>query len=75
MKQYRYNGLDIVEFDNLIWIKIIRNGAILFSTKDGKTCYDYGVKFLNRYNKIYHNRARNDFIEMITYSLLTHGVR
>ena len=75
MKRYRYNGLDIVEFDNLIWIKNIRNGDILFSTKDGETCYDYGVKFLNRYNKIYHNEAKNDFIEMLSYSLVTHGVR
>ena len=75
MKQYRYNGLDVVEFDNLIWIKNIRNGDILFSTREGEVCYEYGVKILNRYDRIYHNRPRSDFIEMITYSLLTHGVR
>ena len=30
MKQYRYNGLDIVEDDNLIWIKNIKDGNIIF---------------------------------------------
>ena len=75
MNQYRYNGLDIVEFDNLIWIKNIRDGKIIFSTREGEVCYDFGVKFLNRYNKIYHNEPKNDFIEMISYSLLTHGIK
>ena len=75
MKLYRYNGLDIAEFDNLIWIKNVRGGNILFSTIDGKTSYDFGVKFLNRYDKIYHNEPKNDFIEMISHSLLTHGVK
>ena len=51
MKQYRYNGLDIVEVDNLICIKNIREANIIFSTKEGEVCYDFGVKFLNRYNK------------------------
>ena len=58
MKQYRYNGLDIVEADNLICIKNVRDGNIIFSTTDGETCYDFGVKFLNRYNKIYHNEPK-----------------
>ena len=58
MKQYRYNGLDIVEADNLICIKNIRDGNNIFSTRDGDTCYDFGVKFLNRYNKIYHNEPK-----------------
>ena len=34
MKQYRYDGLDIVEDDNFFWIKIIRDGYIVFSTRD-----------------------------------------
>ena len=51
MKQYRYNGLDIVEDDILIWIKNIRDGNIIFSTLDGETCYDFDVKFLNRYDR------------------------
>ena len=75
MKQYRYNGLDIVEADNLICIKNIRDGNIIFSTRDGETCYDFGVKFLNRYNKIYHNEPKNDFIEMLSYSLISHGIK
>ena len=75
MNQYRYNGLDIVEFDNLIWIKNIRDGDIIFSTRDGETIYDYGVKFLNRYDRIFHIQPKNDFIEMISYSLITHGVK
>ena len=75
MKQYRYNGLDIVEVDNLICIKNIREGNIIFSTKEGEVCYDLGVKFLNRCNKIYHNDPKNDFIEMLSYSLVTHGVK
>ena len=75
MRQYRYNGLDIVEIDNLIWIKNIRNGDIIFSTREGETVYEYGVKFLNRCDRIFHNQPRSDFIEMITYSLLTHGVK
>ena len=48
MKQYRYNGLDIVEGNNPIWIKNVRDGNIIFSTRDGETCYDFVVKFLNR---------------------------
>ena len=75
MKQYRYNGLDIVEGNNLIWIKNVRDGNIIFSTRDGETNYDFGVKFLNRYSKIYHNEPSNDFIEMLSYSLVTHGVQ
>ena len=75
MRQYRYNGLDIVESDILIWIKNLRNGDIMFSMRSGETVHEYGVKFLNRYDRIYHNRPRSDFIEMITYSLLTHGVK
>ena len=75
MKQYRYNGLDIVEVNNLICIKNIGEGNIIFSTREGKVFYDFGVKFLNRYNKIYHNEPKNDFIEMISYSLVTHGVK
>ena len=75
MKQYRYNGLDIVEDYNLIWIKNVRDGNFLFSTIGGETSYDLRVKFLNRYNKIYHNEPKNDFIEMISYSLVTHGVK
>ena len=75
MKQYRYNGLDIVECDNLICIKNIREGNIIFSTRDGETCYNFGVKFLNQYDKIYHNEPKNDFIEMLSDSLVTHGVK
>ena len=75
MKQYRYNGLHIVEVDNLICIKNIREGNIIISTKEGEVFYDFGVKFLNRYNKIYHNDPKNDFIEMLSYSLATHGVK
>ena len=75
MKQYRYNGLDIVEDKNLIWIKNFRDGNIVFSTRDGETCYNFDVKLLNRYDKIYHNEPGNDFIEMLTYSLTTHGVK
>ena len=75
MKQYRFNGLDIVENNNLIFIKNVRNGDVVFSTIDGETCYNFDVKILNRYDKIYHNESRNDFIEMLTYSLVTHGVK
>ena len=75
MKQYRYNGLDIVEGNNLIWIKNVRDGNIIFSTRDGETCYDFDAKFLNRYNKIYHNEPKNDFIGMLSYSIVTHGVK
>ena len=53
MKQYRYNGLDIVEVNNLICNKSIREGNIIFSTKEGEVCYDFGAKFLKRYNKKY----------------------
>ena len=38
MKQYRYNGSDIVEDDNLISNKNVRDGKTVFSTKDGETC-------------------------------------
>ena len=75
MRAYRYNGLDIVEENNLIQIKNIRNGNIVFSTLSGRTCYDHKVKFLNHYDKIYHDEPRSDFIEMLTYSLVTHGVK
>ena len=75
MRHYRYNGLDIVENNDFIWIKNVRDGDIIFSTRGGDTCYNYEVKFLNRFDKLYHNEPKNDFIEMITYSLLTHGVR
>ena len=63
MKQYRYNGLDVVEHDNLNWLKTVRGGNFLFSTRDGETCYKFDVKFLNRFDKIYHNEPKNDFIE------------
>ena len=43
MNQYRYNGLDIVEDYNLIWIKNVRDGNIIFSTREGETCYDFDV--------------------------------
>ena len=75
MKQYRYNGLDIVEADNLIWVRNIRDRSIIFSTREGETCYNFDVKFLNRYDKIYHNEPKNDCTEMISYSLVTHGVK
>ena len=75
MKQYRYNGLDVVEANNLICIKNIGDENIIFSKIDGVVCYDFGAKFLNRYNKIYHNEPKNDFIEMLSYSLVTHGVK
>ena len=75
MRHYRYNGLDIVENNDFIWIKNVRDGDIIFSTRDGDTCYNYEVKFLNRFDKLYHNEPKIDFIEMITYSLLTHGFR
>ena len=76
MRTYLYNGLEIEEDLNLIHItkKDIRNGSIVFSTIGGDTCYDYGVKFLNHFDKLYHNAPRSDYIEMITYSLVTHGV-
>ena len=48
MRQDRYNGLDFVEFENLIWTKIVRDGNNVFSTRDGETCYNFDVKFLNR---------------------------
>ena len=75
MKQYRYNGLDIVENDNLIWIKNVRDGNIIFSTKEGEVRYAFVVKFLNRYNKIYHNEPKKYFLERLSYSLVTHGVK
>ena len=75
MKQYRYNGLDIVEVSNLIRLKNLSEGIIIFSTREREVCYDFGVKFLNRYNKIYHNEPKNNFIEMLSYSLVTHGVK
>ena len=75
MKQYLYNGLDIVEDDNLILIKTVRNRTIIFSTRYGESCYDFAVKFLNSYDRLYHNEPKNDFIEMICYSLVTHGIK
>ena len=33
MKQYRYNGLDIVEDDHLIWIKNLRDEKLYFQSK------------------------------------------
>ena len=75
MKQYRYNGLDIVEDKNLIWIKNVRDGNVIFSTRYGEFCYDFGVKFLNRYDRLYHNEPKNDFIELICYSLVTHCIK
>ena len=48
MKQYRSNGLDIIEDDDFIRIKIIRDGKIFFSKRSGKNCYENGVKFPNR---------------------------
>ena len=75
MKQYRHNGLDIVEVKNLICIKNVRDGNIIFSTRDEETCYDFDVKFLNRYDKVYHNEPKNDFMEMLSYSLNTHVVK
>ena len=75
MRQYRYNGLDIAEDGNLIWIKNVRDGDIVFSTRDGETCYNFDAKFLNRFDRIYHHKPKNDFIEMIYYSLVTHGVK
>ena len=63
-----------MEDDNLIWIKNVRDANIVFSTKDGETCYNYDVKVLYRFDKLYHNEPKNDFIEMISYSLGTHGV-
>ena len=64
-----------MEANNLICIKNIRDENIIFSKIDGVVCYDFNVKFLNRYNKIYHNEPKNDFIEMLSYSLVTHGVK
>ena len=64
-----------MEVDNLICIKNVRDGNIIFSARDGETCYDFHVKFLNRYDKLYHNEPKNDFIEMLPYSLITHGVK
>ena len=64
-----------MEVNNLIWILNIRVGNIIFSMREGEVCYDFGVKFLNRYNKICHNEPKNDFIEMLSYSLVTHGVK
>ena len=75
MEQNRFNGLDIVEDDNLNWIKIVRDGDIIFSTIDGETCYKYDVQVLNRFDKLYHNEPKHDFIEMLTYSLITHVVK
>ena len=73
MKQYRYNGIDFVETDNSIEIQLVRDGNIVFSTGDGKTCHNFHVKFLNRYNKVHHNEPRSDFIEMVVYSLISNG--
>ena len=58
MRQYRYNGLDNIEDDNLIWIKNIMDGDIFLSTRNGETCFEYGVKFLNHYHRIFHNQAK-----------------
>ena len=75
MRQYRYNRLDVVEADNLIWIKSVREGKIVFSTSDGETCFKFDVKTLNRYDKTYNKEPKYDLIEMLTYSLITHGVK
>jgi len=75
MRRYRYNGLDIVEDNNSIQLKNVGDGSVIFYTDNGNTCYNYDVKFLNRFDKIYHNEPKNDFIEMISYSLVTHGVK
>jgi len=75
MRRYRYNGLDIVEDNNSIQLKNVGDGSVIFYTDNGYTCYNYDVKFLNRFDKIYHNEPKNDFIEMISYSLVTHGVK
>ena len=75
MRRYRYNGLDIVEDNNSIHLKNVRDGKVIFYTDNGNTCYNYDVKFLNRFDKIYHNDPRSDFIEMVAYSLITHGVK
>ena len=66
MEQYRCNGLDISKDDNSVRIKV-RDGKIVFSTKHGETCYFFGVKFLIRYDKIYHNEPRKCSI-LINYS-------
>ena len=75
MKQYRYKGSDIVEDNILIWIKNVTDGNILFSTEDRETCYKSEVKFLNRFDKIYDNEPKKDFVELMSDSLVTHGVK
>ena len=75
MEQYCYNGLDFVEIHNLVWIKNLRDSDIKFSNKDGETCYEFDVKLLNKFEKIHHTEPRNVIIELITYSLITHGVK
>jgi len=75
MGRYRCIGLDIVEDSNSIQLKNVTDGNVIFFTDNGNTCYNYDVKFLNRFDKIYHKDPRNDFIEMVAYSLITHGVK
>ena len=55
--------------------KNVRNGKSVFSTRDGETCFKFDVKFLNSYDKIYYIEPRNDFIEMVAYSLIPHCVK
>ena len=51
------------------------DGKIFFSTRHEETCYEYGVKFLNQYHRIFHNQPRSYFVEIISYLLVSHGIR
>ena len=74
MSVYRYNRPDNSENNGNIKPNIVRDGSILFSTKSGETFYEDVVKFLNLYDRIYHDKPISYFIEMLTFSLLTLGV-
>ena len=59
---------------NLFWIENIGDGDIRISTKDGEIFYKHVVKVLNLFDKICDNEPKNDFLEMVFYWLVTHGV-
>ena len=48
MRQFRCNGLDIIEDNDFIRIISTRDGNIFSSKRSGKCCYEYRVKFPNR---------------------------
>lgn len=59
---FTFNGCTIYDYDDHVLIKAPRGRVYEYSTIEGRHCFMFPGKFLNKYRRLFYNKRGDDDI-------------